>query len=402
MKSKNETVFRQLPMGFLPTAQDAVVLKPTLPVGTYSLLIDPDMGWYFKPVDNMTLPSKIYGKTNRYAERIINTFKTRDASTGLFLVGDKGTGKTLLSKTISNLCLEEGFPTVLINHEYTGDSFNTLVQSMNTPTIFIFDEFEKVYDNDHQEKVLTLFDGVFPTKHMFILTTNDSGYGRTNDMLRNRPGRMFYSIKFKGLDSDFVREYAEDVLLNKSHINDVVKVASIFGEGFNFDILKALVEEMNRYNETAMEAIEILNADPFANRYDRTTYTVELFVNGHKYNGNFNPQTWQGSPLSHANIEIDIFKQNNLDVVRSELFGKEKETEQTNQQNPDVALELMNQANVWDEDNECFIYATRGDLVDMDAGSGSYKYEVQEHGLTFTVRFKRKEEKVVPTWMDAF
>jgi hypothetical protein len=125
----------------------------------------------------------------------------------------------------------------------------------------LFDEFEKVYDSDEQEEMLTLLDGVFPSKKMFLITCNDKW--RVNQHMRNRPGRIFYMLDFKGLDQEFIREYCYDNLQDAGlkNIDGVCTVASLFAE-FNFDMLKALVEEMNRYNETAQEAMQMLNAKP--------------------------------------------------------------------------------------------------------------------------------------------
>lgn len=420
MKTHN-TVYRVNPMGFFPMPEDAVVIEQKLPAQTYSLQFDPDNGFFFKPVDRLTLPDKIYGKSTRYAERIVNTFNTRNASTGLFLVGDKGTGKTLLSKSISNICLEQGRPTVLINQPYIGDGFNTLIQDLHEPTVFIFDEFEKVYDREAQEKVLTLFDGVFPTKHLFILTTNDDSYSRTNEMLRNRPGRMFYSISFKGLDVDFVREYCEDKLINKDHINDVVRVSSIFGGGFNFDILQALVEEMNRYNETAMEAIEILNADPFASSgYDRTEYSLKVFVNDIPFTGRLSRDTWTGNPMASNDVEVMLYRQFNNDgkvagddelapVVVPEAIRKllkdagAKTAKSKGIDNTDTrAGDIITALNLWDYDEEFWLTMNRSNMNVLDAGSGEYVYQKEISGVSFTMKFTRKHTVQTNDWRSAF
>ena len=49
----------------------------------------------------------------------------------------------------------------------------------------------------------------------------------------------------------------------------------MFGE-FNFDMLKALVEDMNRYDEAPDETIKILNTKPDAGRLGGTHYNAVL------------------------------------------------------------------------------------------------------------------------------
>jgi hypothetical protein len=171
--------------------------------------------------------------------------------------------------------------------------------------VILFDEFEKVYDKDDQEKMLTLLDGVYPSKKLFILTCNDKW--RVDSHMRNRPGRIFYSLDFKGLEQDFIIEYCEDNLVNKSHIQGVCRVAAMFDQ-FNFDMLKALVEEMNRYNESPSESMKMLNAKPEFGGDSK--YKVALQVNGLDIDPELIEQdVWTGNPLTNrVSIDYKVFE----------------------------------------------------------------------------------------------
>ena len=270
-------------------------LHDQLPAGTYTVKLNENTGQFFlETIDNFEIKGKVYGDTVRNADRILGTFKDRPGSTGVMLTGEKGSGKTLLAKKISLQAIDEGMPTVVINDPWRGEQFNSFMQMIEQPTIVIFDEFEKVYDHDEQEKLLTLFDGVYPSKKMFIVTSNDKY--RVNEHMRNRPGRMFYRLEYKGLSDDFITEYCEDNLTNKDHIDSVRKIAMIFSE-FNFDILKAMVEEMNRYNETPQEVMRVLNAKP--ENDDATSYKITLFEHNVKVpEDRLTQSEWRGVPLS--------------------------------------------------------------------------------------------------------
>lgn len=271
-----------------------------LPVGSYTIKMDPLENFYFEQVDSFVLPSKLYGNTTAQAERMINTFQDRPNATGVLLTGEKGSGKTLLAKTLAVQCAEQGIPTIIINTSWHGDKFNTLIQSIEQPCMILFDEFEKVYDDEEQEAILTLLDGVFPSKKLFVLTCNDKW--RIDQHMRNRPGRIFYMLDFKGLDVTFVTQYCEDNLLNKGQIENVCRVGTMFAE-FNFDMLKALVEEMNRYNETAQEAIKMLNAKPQSD--DGGTYKVTLRIDGVLIpEDQVSPKEWRGNPLQREQFVI--------------------------------------------------------------------------------------------------
>lgn len=233
---------------------------PKIPGGIYILKCSESGQHYIETIDTFTLPPKLYGDTTRHTKRIITTFMDRGGATGVLLSGEKGSGKTLLAKNVAIEAAKLDIPTIVINDSYCGDAFNTFLQNIDQPTILLFDEFEKVYSKaEYQEAILTLMDGVFPTKKLFMLTCNNSF--KINENMKNRPGRIYYMMNFEGLSPEFVREYGIDNLYNQDNLEDLVRIAGIFNE-FNFDMLKAMVEEMNRYNETARQTIDLLNTKP--------------------------------------------------------------------------------------------------------------------------------------------
>jgi len=278
---------------FRVSAKEAMDLHDKLPAGNYIIKQDMFENLYLEMIDSFEFKGKRYGDNVKNTERIINTFMDRPGSTGVMLAGEKGSGKSLLAKSISIRAAEMDIPTIVINHPWCGDKFNSFIQTIEQPCVILFDEFEKVYDRDDQESILTLLDGVFPSKKLFVLTCNDKY--RIDQHMRNRPGRIYYMIDFKGLDTDFIVEYCEDNLKYKEHTDNICKIATLFSE-FNFDMLKAMVEEINRYNETPQEVMRILNAKPEFE--EKVKFEVHLVSKGVVVpKAQLEYSEWYGNPL---------------------------------------------------------------------------------------------------------
>ena len=84
--------------------------------------------------------------------------------------------------------------------------------------------------------------------------------------MKNRPGRVYYAIDFKGLTPDFIEEYCNANLKDPTLTKQILTVSAMF-DALNFDMLQALVEESNRYPQPVLELLKVLNVKPtFAGR----------------------------------------------------------------------------------------------------------------------------------------
>lgn len=230
---------------------------PKIIPGVYTLMFNDTVGFYLEKHTGFSLPPKLYGDTVKQCNRIVTTFKDRNENTGVLLSGEKGSGKTLLAKAVGIECVNFGMPVIVVSSGYQGDNFKSFLARIDQPYMLMFDEFEKVYNKtEGQDFLLSILDGVMSQKRLTVMTTND--VFKINQYMMNRPGRIFYNLSFDGLSDKFIEEYVEDHLENKSNAPGLIKLSEVFPK-LNFDMLKSIIEEMNRYNEAAIDTLEYLN-----------------------------------------------------------------------------------------------------------------------------------------------
>jgi energy-coupling factor transporter ATP-binding protein EcfA2 len=247
-----------------------------IPGGIYTLFYNQrDNTFGIETTEEFKKPIKLYGKTDQIADRIITTFEDRNQTTGVLLSGLKGSGKSLLVKIIAQKLLEKQIPTIIINDpRIDAEELAYFLNKMNQPAFIVFDEFDKNYrEIQLQEKLLSILDGVnSPLKKLFAVVINDES--KLSNFLINRPGRLYYYHKFTTLDFQVVEDYCKKELKNQEHFDSVLKFFDFYSM-INFDMLKALVEEMNRYNEPAQDAAKYLNIRIDNGIYNN--YTVKVY-----------------------------------------------------------------------------------------------------------------------------
>ena len=362
---------------YLTAEADKVEYIDTIPAGVYSVSCHPVRGYYITRSDEFQLPAKLYGETKRHTQRIISTFLSpeRTGSTGVLMSGQKGSGKSLLAmNTAMTLVKEHNIPVIMVNLPYHDPAFLAFVASIKQPCCLMFDEFEKVYrDSDHQQAILTMLDGVFTTKKLFLMTVNS--YGNVNQYMINRPGRLFYSLKFGNLSSAFITEYCQDRLNNKAHIEGVVALAATCD--MTFDILKAIVEEMNRYNESAGEAVKMLNVSV----YEYGAYDFDISL------------TRDGAPIVCESISPRYTRKSPL-VLKDQVIvavahdSDDFDSDEPSERPPKDAIRKNEE------------YLLKQDLLRSVSRDGStYVYATDDPDVLIT--FKRREEHVTTINYDA-
>ena len=248
---------------------DYIFMNNELNAVIYSVKFDVNMGFYLrKETDAFNVTKNVYGdsfdKINMIIDTYINRAK-RNMNTGIMFSGTKGSGKTLMAKLTCNKMLEYGYPVILIKERFDSDGLVNFLESIDTNFVMLFDEFEKIYSfeyenensNSSQKPFLTFMDGTTSKANLILFTCNDLKY--INTYMLNRPGRIYYHLKFNSISNDIFREYCDENLRNKEFEKDIKYLMSLMGDKFSFDILQMIVEECNVRNESPKKFIDMMN-----------------------------------------------------------------------------------------------------------------------------------------------
>lgn len=219
-----------------------------------------------KPKEDFKTPSKIYGNYLALAQRYVNTFKTKSGNLGIALVGEKGTGKSLLAKLV---CIEAKLPVLVVSEKFNSKSFlEDALSSIKQECIIFLDEFEKNFKGDDQHEVLSIMDGALEGRKLFLLTSNDI---RLSNFLTNRPGRIYYYRRFVTLEPDIIEAMIVDNLHNIDYKKDIYEVLESFTV-INADMVLSLINESNLYKESPKDSVKHLNLILEA----KTTFDIEI------------------------------------------------------------------------------------------------------------------------------
>jgi len=247
---------------------NAITIIDKLPASIYELSYIPDEGFSLNEVNNyFNVSEKLYGQVEIITNRIINTYETVKGNLGVLFSGPKGLGKSLTLRNICKEAVKRGQPIILINKHF--DNISSFIDTIQQSIVVVFDEFEKLYldrnkadkeDLEGQDSLLNLFDSTLAGKKLFLLTCND--INNLSEYLLNRPGRLHYHFRMRRLSIDEINEYCIDNLKNENHqlINDICSLGALVPD-FSYDMLRAIIFELNTYNCDLQEARRMLNIE---------------------------------------------------------------------------------------------------------------------------------------------
>jgi ATPase family associated with various cellular activities (AAA) len=278
--------------GVRPTSANAVF---DLPVGVYTVKRDPDGVFFLQETSVPQDPVKVYGQdTNSRASRYLDFFVDHHGKTlGSLLIGEPGSGKTLLMRKIINMALSRDIHVILVESGFHGSNFNSFIheQLRGISAVVAMDEFEKMYDMRDDEvlaPLLTLFDGPLTSHKFFVCTANNRD--AVADPFFNRPSRIRYMAQFTSVSNEVIEEYLSDNLKFPELMSELMSVL-VGMDKVNFDCLATATAEVNRTGSVTNAMVDLNIKDKYTSDdyysiikvVDRETGEEYLFEEDHHF-----------------------------------------------------------------------------------------------------------------------
>ena len=285
--------------------EDLIVLD-NLPAQTYKVGFGQFTGFFLEKQHDLEIKEdKIYGVHEEKANKVFKRFAKSPKNLGVILSGDKGIGKSLFARLLSQKAIQNKMPVILVDDFIPG--IDDFLNSIQNEVLVLFDEFDKTFarsgDEDPQSKMLSLFDGTSAGKKLFVITCNK--YNDLNEYLINRPGRFHFHFRFEYPTAEEVKEYLKDKLAEEYH-SEINKVAAFSRKiKLNYDCLSAIALELNE-GETFEDAIKDLNIVNVSGR--ENAYNIRLFIK-------------EGIVFSCENTHLNLFSNESNAIWLNDVAG---------------------------------------------------------------------------------
>jgi hypothetical protein len=244
-----------------------------LPVGIYTLGLSRS-GFILerKESDKFEVIEETYGKLPKLKTKLSADIARHD-KLGVMLIGEKGSGKSLLAK---QLCNESNLPVIIVKESFDDVDITEFLDGIPNKFILFIDEFEKIFTinemrsgketENKQNRLLSLFDGTSQSGLIALLTANSEA--NISEYFRNRTKRIKYYIEFEALTTSEIKEYIDAKGLGEKVFEKLMNLNFIVS-GLNYDVLTEIVDELLVYPEyTISELLEYLNIKVDLSRYD--------------------------------------------------------------------------------------------------------------------------------------
>ena len=202
-----------------------------------------------------SMPSKVYctSRDKRFIDKVLNSYKlSENGFTGVMLSGLKGSGKTIMAKSIAN---ESNLPIINIDKSIRPWALKVLVELLGDTNIcFMFDELDKLLEDYDDSALLQILDGADTKgKHMILFTCNNEAY--ISEYLIDRCSRIRYWRKFDEMSPSLIMEVLNDKLNDKKEVESLTDFIKDNFEICSFDNIASFINEVNNYPTATFEEL---------------------------------------------------------------------------------------------------------------------------------------------------
>ena len=204
----------------------------------------------------ISTPDLVFGLTRDRVLRFWKRFCKQDSSLGVLSVGNAGSGKTMESDILANLCVIKGELAVIkITGFMVDEKTVQYIQQLDNVCLY-FDEFSKHVNWNSQRLLLPVLTNA--NKKMLILLTENSK-AEISAFILNRTQRIRYIVEHDKLEKEVIIDYLTLFDIDDNFRDDLLdrydKALT-----FSFDNLMAIISEKQDYPEDTLdEVLEYLN-----------------------------------------------------------------------------------------------------------------------------------------------
>jgi hypothetical protein len=255
------------------TLDEEGVHHKLLPKGSYSPRFTPQ-GLVLYRLPKFTSPKTVFGNAKERAEFIIKSHK-EVGKLGLLLEGAKGSGKSMLASMIAEY---SPHPAIIVDKSIHIEGIHELYKmsaSTGQAYVFVFDEYEKFFDREDQQKMLSIFDGPLQHNCLTIFCTNNP----INQYLYNRLKRIRYRYSYSFLSTEETKEVLSHLIPdNEDVVHSIAAKMMLFPA--TYDILTVIAKDWHR-GMSIEQIFEVVNLEP-----SKVYYRIRIDdpnVKGHFY-----------------------------------------------------------------------------------------------------------------------
>ncbi len=204
----------------------------------------------------ISTPDLVFGLTRKRVLRFWKRFCKQDSSLGVLSVGNAGSGKTMESDILANLCVIKGELAVIkITGFMVDEKTIQYIQQLDNVCLY-FDEFSKHVNWNSQRLLLPVLTNA--NKKMLILLTENSK-AEISAFILNRTQRIRYIVEHDKLEKEVIIDYLTLFDIDDNFRDDLLYRYDI-ALTFSFDNLMAIISEKQDYPEDTLdEVLEYLN-----------------------------------------------------------------------------------------------------------------------------------------------